>query len=1039
MVRSIFGKISDDGFDINSIISDSFIPRYFDERKLDAPSEDFVHSFGGEGKQILEITRQLESLSNSLGGYEGSLIGGLEYIAKFSEYLLSATFGRNVPDEFDDIGGDSTFGQFNILFASKTSTNKIPGLKFLNGFAKLKSFVHNQQLSFNPDSKSRVVYNPVYEKFFKGIADSFIGLEPPSSYLEPSRVDLLLYSVESLYRRCNFVGDLIQAGINTLDSRGRTPGYEGLGSIETQLKTLQNVFPPSRFFLEPGLGAGAGPGLTGMIRYLLNNYSKFSQGLINPLLPGRSMEFLLPWVDKISNKLEEVLSLIEKVGIGVSVFIPNLSFKTFLYKEDTLVDFLGSIGFRSSEIDKLLGAKDFAQLVNDFAPLSNSSDIKSFFKAYELTQLIYEMGGEEGINAYLSFLYSTNSLDSLLNILDISTKEKSVSTSLSLTKYPRLIGLLIGLTYAVDPNQLVKFNKILGANNLTLLESISFLFQQGEKTIIKSPEDIELLTPVVQQLISGGYEKDAFAAQALTYSQANTTVPIALKQWTALIGDNLGKVTSTELIRHLYDRSIGLTPKELVSILNTPDSPNAFGSLIDGFNGGEFTSFLRYVNLTGLGFKLGVYKNSYQTNNFEIGSEATASFLPDFISEVKNLIDSFSIFKTVFNSSLDYNFKYDQELVESLDPLIRAQNKTFELIPVIIQDRSRGASVERLNIIAADFKILESPGIGNSRIPNRIPALNSLTPEQANILLGSQRELLSLTSINQQNLSLITKFIKFSQDNQLANEIQITEETFEKVKADSRPRKFTGATKYEIEKNLELISQNGDVLSKNYVVPDIYISLEGGVDIQSSGLGANYIRKNGVVISPFIEIFDPVASCQRFGGSECLELYSGISDRCVVGVNKSLFPEEYINVPGVSPTAVIIDRPLGTFADYKPSKELLSAVSFATPPSYFSLLPPEATPGIKGEPILNVAFSKPFVFESGGGDVSEYDNTEFGVVEFIRAKLEKNSEFGCAGFESPFYYQTCMNIMKCKRFNAPFKGKNFLDFCPKTLSGGRLK
>jgi hypothetical protein len=32
-----------------------------------------------------------------------------------------------------------------------------------------------------------------------------------------------------------------------------------------------------------------------------------------------------------------------------------------------------------------------------------------------------------------------------------------------------------------------------------------------------------------------------------------------------------------------------------------------------------------------------------------------------------------------------------------------------------------------------------------------------------------------------------------------------------------------------------------------------------------------------------------------------------------------------------------------------------------------------------------------------------------------------------------------MNVMKCKKFVPPKQGEYFLDFCPKTLSGGRLK
>jgi hypothetical protein len=1039
-IRSVFGKISDTGFDVNSIISDSFIPRYSsDAAPRSGPAlDDFVHSFGGEGKRLLQTIYQLENVSNSLGGYEGSLIGGLEYISNFSEYLLSAAFGRDVSENFGKINGSPIFGKFNILFASKTSINKIPGLKFLDGFTKLKSFVHNQTVSFDSQPSPRVVYNPVYEKFSEGIPDSFSGLQPSSSYFTLPRVDLLLYSIESLYKKCNVIGDLIQAGVNTLDFNGKTPGYEGLGSIEVQLKALQNVFPPSRFFLESEKKSGVGPGLTGMIRYLLNNYSALSQGLIDPLLPGKSLEFLLPWIEKISNKLEEMLFAIEKTGIGVSTFIPNLSFKTFLYEDGLLLDFLKSRGFRDSEIEQLLNVSNLKQLITNFAPLSNSSDLKSFFKAYELTQLIYEMGGEEGIDAYLTFLYSSNSLDSLLNILDLSTKDKSKFTHLDLAKYPKLIGLLIGLTYAIDPNQLVKFDKILGANNLTLLESISFLFQQGETTLIKSQEDISLLRPMVEQVISGVYDKDAFASQSLTYDQANTNVPIALKQWTKQIGDNLGRVTSTDLIKHLYDRSVGLTPKELISILNTPDSPNIFGALIDGFSGGEFTSFLRYVNLTGLGFKLGTYKNSYQTNNFEVGKKAEASFFPELISETKGLIDSFSIFKTVFDSSLDYNFKYDNNLVKNLDPFIKAQNKSFELIPALIQEEGLGSSLEELNVIANDFSIAESPGIGNSRVPNRIPAFNSLTPEQADILLEKQQSLLDLTLINQQNLSLISKFIKFTQDNRLANTLQIKEEQSEKIRVNSKPKEFIAATPYEIEKNIELTSMGRSTLPKEYVVPKTYSVLESSPEIKSSGLGANYLGRE-TPIDALTESFDPVESCKKFGGTNCSELYSSSSDRCSAPTNKSLFPEEYTTVPGVSPTAVIIDRPLGTFAQYKPNKNLLSTTSFSNPPAYFDLLPQEALPGANGEPILNLSFSDPLIFESGGGDVSEYDNTEFGIVEFIKAKLEKNSEFGCAGFESPFYYQVCMNIMKCKRFNPPLQGRNFLDFCPKTLSGGRLK
>ena len=83
--------------------------------------------------------------------------------------------------------------------------------------------------------------------------------------------------------------------------------------------------------------------------------------------------------------------------------------------------------------------------------------------------------------------------------------------------------------------------------------------------------------------------------------------------------------------------------------------------------------------------------------------------------------------------------------------------------------------------------------------------------------------------------------------------------------------------------------------------------------------------------------------------------------------------------------------------------------------------------------------SAPVVYDSGNGALSEYGNSEHGIVEFIKAKLEKNTEFNCATLDSPFYYQICMNVMKCKKFVPPEQGEYYLKFCPKTLSGGRLK
>jgi hypothetical protein len=886
-------------------------------------------------------------------------------------------------------------------------------------------------------TKDTLIYNPIYEQFLNGINNSFNGLDISSGSFNESKANLLYRALDRLYKKCNIIGDIVQSGINSLDPLGRSPGYEGLGSIKFQLKKLQNIFPPSRTFTNYPDGVSVAPGLTGSIRYFRNSYLKLLNLTKTPLLPGEYLEFLKEWADKIINKLEEILQIISDVGINSSAFIPNLSFKSFIYEEKDLVDFLISIGFRDSEINQLLSVGSFTDLLNNFAPLSDSADLKSFFKAYELTELIYEIGGEVAIEAYLNFLYSSSQIDSLLNILEISLREKSKFTSLNISKYPKLIGLLIGLTYAIDPEQLSKFNKILGSNNLSLLESISFLFQNGENTIIKSPQEIDLLRPLIEQSISGTYTKDAYASQSLTYEQVNKEAPVGLKQWTSEIGNNLGRVTSREIIEDLYDRSIGLTPREIISILDYPDSPNFFGGLVDGFNGGKFTTFLKYVNLSGLAFKLGFYKNSYQTNNFEILEQNIGSFFIEFFRNTESLISDLLLFNNIFDSALNYSFKYEQEFTDVLGPLIKAQNKKFELVSLLLQDNTLISSTEESDILASDYEITESPGIGNSRLPNRVPATNSLTSEQAQILLSQNQALVNASSISTQSLSIINKFIKFSSENLLANSFQISDESSGKILSKSKPKEYKNATQYEINRNITSTSPSNP--PKEYSLSPLYGVKEGIAKIKSSGLGSNYLEVSTDIVDQSIPPFDPIRSCQRFGGSNCVELYSSLSDRCVNPTNKSLAPEEYTKIPGVSPSSVIIDRPLGTFSEYNPQEEFIPKSSFSQPAPLYQLLPEEAIPGPKGEPLLQTISSKPFVFENGGGELSEYNNTEFGVVEFINAKLEKNSEFGCAGFESPFLYQICMNVLKCKRFNSPTDGKKSLDFCPRTLSGGRLK
>lgn len=1030
-IREAFGKFTSAGFDVNEIISDSKSPKYASSKSIDGNL--LAATFGGAGKQVLDSISGLRRICESFGSYEGSPVGGVEYIAQFSEYLLAASLGRNTPAIFDVTSGSSVLGNFSVIYKAATTPNRIPGLKFLDAFGSLKAFVHAQTPpSETPVSDGRVVYNPVYSQFASGLEDRFTSLRKPTSYREPAKVDLLLYALESVYRKSLSVGDTIKAILNTLDERGRVPGYEGLGSVKVQMEEFQNVFPPTLYFTDAASSSKLGAGLTGSIRYLLNSYSKFSATAIDPVLPGKSLEFFGPWIERIFNKLQEVLDVLKGVGISTSEFIPNISFKAYEASDERLIEFLRSLGFRDSEVNKLFKVQSFPQLVSTFAPLTDSSDLKSFFKAYELTQLIYEFGGQEAIDAYLSFLYTSNPVDSLLNILSLSQKDKSRSTYLNIGKYPKLIGLLIGLTHAIDPAQLIRFEKILGKNNLSLLESVSYLYQNGESTIIKNKQDVELLQPLVEQMITGVYENDAFSSSSITYSQANSEVPIALKQWTAIIGDNLGNVGSKKIIEGLYDRAKGLTPKELFSVLSGPSSSTGLSQVLDGFSGGSFTSFLRYAGLTGLNIKLGNYKNSYQTNNFKVDLSYEFYTFPEVIDNLEELAKYISIIKTIFGSELDYNFSSDSSFSDSLEPLVLSQNKTYEVIPQLILSSKSGESAATLKTLAGNALIAESPGPGNSRVPNRVPAKNSVTSEQAKQISDYSSNALALGVIDELPVGIISKFVKFSDSNLLANGLSTVNETLPLETARNVKKSFSPATRYEVE---TLASRPAP---KPREIAELYTRLEGDPAVKSQALGAKYI--SGSEPSGISEqSFDPVRSCRRFGGSDCDALYSSSQERCVNPFNKSLFPETYSEIPGTLPSSVAIDRPLGTFAEYVPQDVMIPTSAFNQPASFMNLLPSGTSVGERGEPLLSTISLDGFVYESGGSELSELGNTEFGVIEFIKAKLERNTEFNCAGFDSPFYYQICMNVMKCKRFSPPYNGEYYLDFCPRTLSGGRLK
>ena len=103
-VRSAFGKFTEVGFDVNEITSDSEVAEYSAAVMVDTTL--LTSTFGGMGGQVLSSIKDLKMMSDSFGAYQGSPVGGIEFISQFSEYLLAASLGRNTTAIFDVTDGD---------------------------------------------------------------------------------------------------------------------------------------------------------------------------------------------------------------------------------------------------------------------------------------------------------------------------------------------------------------------------------------------------------------------------------------------------------------------------------------------------------------------------------------------------------------------------------------------------------------------------------------------------------------------------------------------------------------------------------------------------------------------------------------------------------------------------------------------------------------------------------------------------------------------------------------------------------------------
>ena len=1020
--------------DINEIISDSRVAE--ETAGLVYNEKDLSLTFGGTGKNIIENILSLKTVLKYFGNKESSPVGDIDYVASFCEYLYAGCYGRNLPTGYFETSGLNIFGNFNLIFYYPQEVNKIAGLKFIEGFKDLKSFKQNLELEaglvgkppINPSEKKEIIYNPIYAKYNKGLKDRFLfDIRNPYTDNYEYSVDVILFGLESITNIANILGDTLEALGGSLGPNGVLPGYEGLGSIALQIEELRKVFIPKPTLDElTARGEKILPGLNGLTTYLLNSYKKLTEVVPDVPFTGQSLAQISTWGRNVQKYLERMLADTKSVGYLPGTFIPNISFKNSTVEKNVLINQLRSLNFQESEINKFISAESFEDLLLEFAPLSDSRDQVSFFRGYELSQLIYEFGGESAIDAYLSYLYSQDD-QGLVNLLNISLKNQSDATIYNTNRYGKLVGLLMGLTFAIDPKQLELFKDYLSGNKLTFFESISFLLENKEKNILLDKEEISLLNPVSRSLIFGKspFELDSYS---IDYQTANENAPLALKQYTEILDKNLGEA-STNFIQNLYDKSQGLTVKELLRVINPQSFHTDLGQLVDGYEGGRLTKVINYAYFSGILHKVGYYNNSYQAPNFFV--QPGGFNLAVLVEIINSLTLSLDITLTNFVNTLEDDFSQDVPELYSFSNISNSYNKKLDALSKLVKslvpidgDISNLGAPE----IAGDEVIVGSPGTGNSPVPESITRENSISPEQANILSPQIKTNYSFLAPkktgNLTESEVINTYTKFIENTKSIvgiphiNSISVVESNLLSKESES---KVTNVNKKDIESVSPLL------LSANPfrdAVEDIVV---------------NNLLKDGLITE-----FDAIASCKRFGGTNCEQRIEKAINTCGDPSNKAIYSErdETPFVPS-SNGGILVDRPYGKNSEVKLSRTFIPTGP-NNRPEFFNVFDEDNIKiGINGDPILPSLSSDPLIFTKQNADpkekfYSQYYNSEFGLIEAIKARWEKDEPFKCSLLEDPYAYQACMNLLKCKRFNRVDEIES-LKFCPKTLAGGLFK
>lgn len=650
--------------DINEITSDSYVKDFTIPEDINPDL--LTVTFAGAGKSLFQDLSELFNASAEFSGFEGSFSGSVEYQSVYWEYLMAMSYGRVLKTSVLGEG----FGKFD----------KLGFLDKLHGYCAMT----------------------VPKTYSGGVKDRWKMIK-----LIDEDADFLSLVLETAYVRCLRVGDFVKSVLNF-------PPI-GIGHTKLHMEILQSVFPSSSDL------ASRSSGVTGGIEKMLTGHRRLYSLIGESGTYGVSGSFRK--LSRIVSKLAETLKF---AGFKPGEVVPSLELNYHEPGRAVVENRLLGLGFTKGEVDQIMGVGSFSELLDLLAPLTDSDDVISFFRAFDLTKLLYEFGGQNAIDQYINFLYGSDSESSLVRLLGFLDVNRTQRSTIAGSKYSKLIGYLISLTYAVDPEKLQVFDSFLRRNNADLLEAISTLIQAGERNIIKPGNEVSVLSGMISQLVindNSGYENQK---------------PV----WNKLIERSAGNVGKK--VAGLYLDREGITPTELYQLLNNPSATSPVGEMLNGVRGGRVTSILRYCNLFGLLYSLSDYRNSYQLMNSR--AEEYRSIL-ELVQSLDELSQSLELGILVLDNEME-------EVADFSSILVQAQNKKFDALTALITGEDTG-----------NVAISEPPGIGNSRIPNGVRLDNSLEPEEAAVISANGKDL----GIFSREETEPGSYVRVSQSNLLAN------------------------------------------------------------------------------------------------------------------------------------------------------------------------------------------------------------------------------------------------------------------------------